>query len=289
MSRLAVIIPAAGSGSRMGTHTPKPFLTLNGKTILEHTISAFAKVDEVVDIRIATSVDWFDQVEAILNKFADDVESASVIEGGDERQHSIFNALQSLDNSIDLIAVHDAVRPFVSAELIRKCAHRASEVGGAIVAVPAKDTIKKLGDGFEISETPDRSKLWQAQTPQDKAQQPEQSLRKRETHSFGPSQAPAQTKPHSARRRRAQATKDVELRQRRRRAARADAGAEFFAGGARRRRRRGHARRKAAAAAADRRRKQQRLVRRRRAPVQAPAPKKGRAGQETTAAAVLLE
>ena len=166
MSRLAVIIPAAGSGSRMGTHTPKPFLTLNGKTILEHTISAFAKVDEVVDIRIATSVDWFDQVEAILNKFADDVESASVIEGGDERQHSIFNALQSLDNSIDLIAVHDAVRPFVSAELIRKCAHRASEVGGAIVAVPAKDTIKKLGDGFEISETPDRSKLWQAQTPQ---------------------------------------------------------------------------------------------------------------------------
>lgn len=166
MNKLAVIIPAAGSGSRMGTRIPKPFLELNGSTILEHTIRSFVKLGLVRQVIIATSKDWFSKVEQILGSFSADLDSFFVVEGGLERQHSIYNALQVVSEDIDLVAVHDAVRPFVSDSLINKCAEMAGELGGAIVAVPAKDTIKKVSAEKLIKETPDRSELWQAQTPQ---------------------------------------------------------------------------------------------------------------------------
>lgn len=166
MSKLAVIIPAAGSGSRMGARVPKPFLKLHGVSVLEHTIRAFAQVDEVEQVVISTSADWISEVEAILENFKNDVSFLDVVQGGRERQHSIYNALPKIFQEIDLIAVHDAVRPFISKELIKECCEAAEEFGGAIVAVPAKDTIKKVNADSVIVNTPDRSELWQAQTPQ---------------------------------------------------------------------------------------------------------------------------
>lgn len=166
MNKLAVIIPAAGSGSRMGTRIPKPFLDLNGCSILEHTVRSFVKLEIVRQVIIATSPEWVEKVENILRQFSANLDSFSVVEGGSERQHSIFNALQVVSSEIDLIAVHDAVRPFVSESLITECAQKASEAGGAIIAVPAKDTIKRVDESLQIVETPERSRLWQAQTPQ---------------------------------------------------------------------------------------------------------------------------
>jgi 2-C-methyl-D-erythritol 4-phosphate cytidylyltransferase len=166
MEKLAVIIPAAGSGSRMGARIPKPFIKLKGISILEHTIRAFAGTNNVHEIIVATSVEWKEEVETILSKFQEEVKILRVAQGGKERQDSIHNALQSMSEEIDIVAVHDAVRPFISEELIQKCCREALKVGGAIVAVPAKDTIKKIDDSQSITETPDRSNLWQAQTPQ---------------------------------------------------------------------------------------------------------------------------
>ena len=166
MEKLAVIIPAAGSGSRMGARIPKPFIELNGITILEHTIRAFAGIKNVQQIIVATSVEWKEEVKVILHKFDDQVKTLQVVEGGKERQDSIHNALQSVSDEVALVAVHDAVRPFISQKLIQECCEVASKVGGAIVAVPAKDTIKKIDESQSITETPDRSNLWQAQTPQ---------------------------------------------------------------------------------------------------------------------------
>ncbi len=166
MSKLAVIIPAAGSGSRMGTRIPKPFIQLKDASILEHTIRAFAQVDNVKEIVVATSEEWFEHIDRILEKYASQVNRVGIVEGGSERQHSIYNALQKISSKIDLVAVHDAVRPFISEQLINECCEAASNVGGAIVAVPAKDTIKKVNSENTILETPDRSNLWQAQTPQ---------------------------------------------------------------------------------------------------------------------------
>ena len=166
MYKLAVIIPAAGSGSRMGSQVPKPFLMLGNQAILWHTIRAFLSVEEVEEVIIPTSSNWISEVQTICDSFSESGVAFKVLEGGTERQFSIQNALNEVSLGIDLVAVHDAVRPFINSYLIKDCADKAFEMGGAMIAVPAKDTVKVISkDGF-VKSTPDRSTLWQAQTPQ---------------------------------------------------------------------------------------------------------------------------
>ncbi len=166
MANLAVIIPAAGSGSRMQSELPKPFLPLGDQTILWHTICAFLKADGITQIIIPTSEQWIATVQEIINSLPSNNIQFDVIEGGSERQFSISNGLSLLQDTIEIVAVHDAVRPFINLALINHCSSNAIDNGGAIIAVPAKDTIKKIGLDGRILETPDRSMLWQAQTPQ---------------------------------------------------------------------------------------------------------------------------
>lgn len=165
MRSLSVIIPAAGSGVRMGAEVPKPFIKLGDRTILEHTISRFTESPLVGQIIIATSASYVTEIEAMQHELPDSI-SFHVVEGGSERQYSIFNALKVVSKDMKFVAVHDAVRPFIRAELIAACVEVAREKGGAVVGVPAKDTIKKVNKDELITSTPDRSYLWQAQTPQ---------------------------------------------------------------------------------------------------------------------------
>lgn len=164
--KLSLVIPAAGSGSRLGSEIPKPFIELCGKPILRHTLERFLRYDKLAQIVIATSAEQMERVEAILKDMDLGACSYNIVEGGSERQYSIWNALQEVDESCGLVAVHDAVRPFISEGLIRRCCEQAAAHGGAVVGVPAKDTIKKVNEHAVITETPDRSLLWQAQTPQ---------------------------------------------------------------------------------------------------------------------------
>ena len=166
MEKLAVIIPAAGSGTRMGSETPKPFLKVGGKPILWHTIYAFSKVDIVEQIIISTSQNWIDQVEQLCLSIPNKKIKYQVILGGSKRQYSIQNGLNHLLDDIGMVGVHDAVRPFITTSLIIETTQVAIKFGGAIVGVPAKDTIKKVDHNKCIQDTPDRSNLWQAQTPQ---------------------------------------------------------------------------------------------------------------------------
>lgn len=166
MANFAVIIPAAGSGSRMQSELPKPFLPLGDHTILWHTIHAFLNAEGLVQVIIPTSKEYFDRVHEIIHSLPTNPVQFNVVEGGSERQFSISNGLSLLQDSVEIVAVHDAVRPFINLDLINRCSSEALECGGAIIAVPAKDTIKKIGLDGRIVETPDRSILWQAQTPQ---------------------------------------------------------------------------------------------------------------------------
>jgi len=166
MKKLAVIIPAAGSGSRMGGTRPKPFLEIGGRSILSYTIEAFLKVDEVAQVIVPVSEEWMGEVQGIFESLKSRDVDFEVVNGGSERQYSIYNALKKVDDKVDLIAVHDAVRPFISETLIKKTCKMAFDFGGAIVGVPAKDTIKQVDDELSIRNTPDRKFLWQAQTPQ---------------------------------------------------------------------------------------------------------------------------
>jgi 2-C-methyl-D-erythritol 4-phosphate cytidylyltransferase len=165
MYKLSVIIPAAGSGERMGSDIPKPFLKVGNRTILEHTISRFLEIPELIEIIIATSKDHISDIHSIFERISGGV-ILKVVEGGSKRQFSIYNALKEISDEATLVGVHDAVRPFIRPKLIIECCNIAEEHGGAVLGVPAKDTIKQVNDKNVIKATPDRSFLWQAQTPQ---------------------------------------------------------------------------------------------------------------------------
>jgi len=165
LEKLALIIPAAGSGSRLKRDIPKPYIKISGATILEHTLRPFAQLNNLCKVVIATSDAYLKEAKSIVQKVVSEEIEVEVVQGGTERQDSIYNALQSIREA-DLTAIHDAVRPFILPSQIHACCKSATEIGGAIIAVPAKDTIKQIGDNNIIKSTPDRSFLWQAQTPQ---------------------------------------------------------------------------------------------------------------------------
>ncbi len=165
MATKALIIPAAGVGSRMQKEIPKPFLQLGSCTIIEQTIRRFLFLDGLKQVVIPTSESYLDVTKQILrNVLPADVEGISLV-GGKTRQESIFKALQKVED-VHLVMVHDAVRPFVKQEHVLSCCKAADESGGAVLGVPAKDTIKKIDDRRIIRETPSRKYLWQTQTPQ---------------------------------------------------------------------------------------------------------------------------
>lgn len=163
--QLALIIPAAGKGKRLGGDVPKPYIKIAGKTVLEYTLSRFRTVSGLGEIIVSTTGEYMDATEKLLKEIFPDLK-CTVVEGGDERQDSIRNALEKISDKTGLIAVHDAVRPFVKKEDIENCISEASRSGGAVLAMPVRDTIKVVRKNMEIEETPDRRKLWQAQTPQ---------------------------------------------------------------------------------------------------------------------------
>lgn len=163
----ALIVPAAGSGSRLNKEISKPFITLSGQAVLAHTIRRFLPLNGLRQILVATSQEYLDKTRLILEEVVPqntDISTTCVI-GGEERQHSIHKALKEID-MVDLVMVHDAVRPFVKIEHIQKCCRASTKAGGAVLGVPVKDTIKRVDDNRYIQATPSRKYLWQTQTPQ---------------------------------------------------------------------------------------------------------------------------
>jgi len=173
--KVAVILPAAGLGTRMGKGTAekagtsrKQFMLLDGSPILLHTVRKFLASPRVGVIVIAVRAEDTDWVREIL---AAEFETGRVrvVEGGNSRQESVQNALSSLGPEYELVAVHDAVRPFIDLETIHKVFDEAAETGAAIVGVPAIDTVKQVTRGtthVRVRATLPREKLVMAQTPQ---------------------------------------------------------------------------------------------------------------------------
>ena len=159
------IIPAAGSGSRFGGQIPKQFIEIAGAPIIVHTLRRFDECDEIGAIVVALRPEE-------IERFARELpahgirKTVRLVCGGAERSDSILNALsKARDLEPEIVAVHDAVRPFVLTDHISAVIARAREVGAAILALPATDTIKEVENGL-IQRTIDRSRVWRAQTPQ---------------------------------------------------------------------------------------------------------------------------
>lgn len=159
------IIPAAGSGSRFGGEIPKQFLMVAGAPILIHTLRRFDGCPEIGGMIVALPASEIDRFREILagERLGKPVR---LVLGGSERSDSIRNALEvARDWDPEIVAVHDAVRPFVTPAQISAVIVRARETGAAILALGATDTIKEVEDGM-IRRTLDRRRIYRAQTPQ---------------------------------------------------------------------------------------------------------------------------
>ncbi|HEX2786301.1 MAG TPA: 2-C-methyl-D-erythritol 4-phosphate cytidylyltransferase [Ignavibacteria bacterium] len=163
-----VIIPAAGSGSRFGSKTPKQFLKLPPKNIevISYTIKKFQEINSVNEIIIATSSDNFKKLKKIIsdNKFS---KVSRIVEGGETRHQSGFNALLSLKcGKDDRIIIHDAVRPFITKKKIKELIKLSIKYPELVPGLKVNDTIKKIDDKNFISESLKRENIWRIQTPQ---------------------------------------------------------------------------------------------------------------------------
>ena len=162
----AVIIPAAGSGSRMNSAIPKQFLILAGRPVLVHTVSAFISCRDISQIIVVVPEGRQAETELLLSRYRGKGKKIAVIAGGLRRQDSVLAGLEMVDADIEIVLVHDGARPLVSPELISRCYHETARSGAAISAIPVKDTLKQANADGIVQDTVDRRSLWQAQTPQ---------------------------------------------------------------------------------------------------------------------------
>jgi len=148
----------AGSGSRLGASVPKAFVPLAGRPMWRHAAETFASIPNCRVVALVAPAELVEDVRRAMPR-------AVVVPGGARRQDSVRLGLAAVPPGVEIVAIHDAARPFVRAETIVAAVAEASRSGAALVAAPARDTVKRVVDG-RVVETLDRSELWLAQTPQ---------------------------------------------------------------------------------------------------------------------------
>ena len=157
-----VILPAAGRGKRMGAGVNKLLLKLEGIPTLIHTLLVFDQDKQCDSIILVVNQDEQQEIEELLETYS--IKKTVVfVSGGAERQQSVKNGLEAADSG--LVLVHDAARPFITLGHVGELVEAAEHEGAAVLAVPVKDTVKRVEEGY-VLETIERSSLWAVQTPQ---------------------------------------------------------------------------------------------------------------------------
>ncbi|MCD8118563.1 MAG: 2-C-methyl-D-erythritol 4-phosphate cytidylyltransferase [Lachnospiraceae bacterium] len=161
--KTTAIVLAAGSGRRMGTNRPKQYLTIHGKPLLYYSLAAFEKsdVDEILLVTRREDISYCE--EEIVRAYGFE-KVAAVIPGGAQRYDSVYQGI--LHASGDAVLIHDGARPCIRTELIQLLVQELAVTPALVVGVPVKDTIKVTDANGIVTDTPDRSTLWQVQTPQ---------------------------------------------------------------------------------------------------------------------------
>src|SRR5436190_2008488 len=161
---VTAIIAAAGSGRRVGSDQPKQMLDIGGGSMLQHSVAAFAAHPRITDIILVLP-----QGRAFLFSSTADpaaIPPIRIVAGGERRQDSVANGFDAVSTSADVVLIHDAARPFVTADLIDRTIDAAARHGAAIAALPSRDTVKRVDAGGTITETIPRETIYLAQTPQ---------------------------------------------------------------------------------------------------------------------------
>ena len=158
-----LLIPAAGSGSRMKAGKNKLLIELEGKTLIYWTLKSVFESELVSWVGIIGQPSDKEQILKSVKEFSDKVKW---INGGETRQESVFNGIKSLPSNAEKVLIHDGARCLISPELIDKCVLELEKNDAVILAMKVTDTIKIVDNSGYIKETPEREYLWAAQTPQ---------------------------------------------------------------------------------------------------------------------------
>lgn len=164
MKKYVAVVLAGGSGKRMNASVHKQYLLIKEKPILYYSLKAFedSAVDEIVLVVGAGEIDYCRQ--EIVEKYGLK-KIKSIVTGGKERYHSVFEGLKAVQNA-DYVLIHDGARPFVDDEIIRRTISSVNEYQACVVGMPVKDTIKIADEKQYAKETPERKYVWMVQTPQ---------------------------------------------------------------------------------------------------------------------------
>ncbi|MUG03354.1 2-C-methyl-D-erythritol 4-phosphate cytidylyltransferase [Bacillus tequilensis] len=158
-----VVIPAAGQGKRMKAGRNKLFIELKGDPVIIHTLRVFDSHRQCDKIILVINEQEREHFRHLLSDYPFQT-SIELVAGGEERQHSVYKGLKAVKQE-KIVLVHDGARPFIKHVQIDELIAEAEQTGAAILAVPVKDTIKRVQD-LQVSETIERSSLWAVQTPQ---------------------------------------------------------------------------------------------------------------------------
>ena len=163
-------ILAGGTGTRMGAAHPKQFLEFGGRPVIIHTTERFLRHEQIDRVIVVTPEMWCGYTERLLAEYFGN-SGIIVAVGGETRNETLMNAIAAIEaegnlNDDTIIVTHDAVRPFVTEEMISGNIFIAEEIGACETAFPSTDTIVETDDGKLVKSVPDRSRLWMVQTPQ---------------------------------------------------------------------------------------------------------------------------
>lgn len=166
------VLLAGGVGSRMGNiEKPKQYLNIGDKPIIVHTIEKFYINDKFEKVYVLCPEQWISHTKNLIRKHIGDTDRISVIKGGETRNETIMNAIYQIESEYEvdddtIILTHDSVRPFVTHRIIEENIEYAKKYGACDTVIAATDTIVESDDGKVISFVPERSKMYQGQTPQ---------------------------------------------------------------------------------------------------------------------------
>lgn len=162
-SQYNIIIVAGGTGSRMRSTIPKQFIEIHGKPVLIHTIDKFIEFDEHINVVVVVHKDYLTDANFMLAEYFPD-KNIQIVAGGETRFHSVKNGLNCIVNKNDIVGIHDAARPLVSVDTIKRCFETAAEKGNAIPVVPVYESLRMVTNGINKAVSRDDYKI--VQTPQ---------------------------------------------------------------------------------------------------------------------------
>ena len=163
--KCTAIVLAAGQGRRMGTKVQKQYLQINDKPILYYSLYAFEQSSVIDDVILVVGEN---QTEYCRNEIVSRYgfsKVRSIVQGGAERYHSVWNGLQEVDDD-SYVFIHDGARPFIDEKILNRAYNDVQKCKACVVGMPVKDTIKLADKEGYVDETPDRSLVWMIQTPQ---------------------------------------------------------------------------------------------------------------------------